>query len=377
MPFPYDFAFDFALSTFTQARSYTLKYAVRVDGTLLNSPERITIRKRPNVPAEATMIFLNKNGKYSNYFGSKDIFEIKIGMDAIDSKPIFTGFATDIVGRTVLSVHLSDLMGVLNRDKIRLWEHFNFDGLEAGYAIRKLVEAVDSSMYYKPIDPTGIKGTFPKVILDETLRFKTMTSHLSVIKDILSRSWDTSEYPSTPIPYAMWMDDDRFHFRKMQRTADATPIKSYPSVDDLLESRPSKSLLPLINKVTVIGTTYKDLRTGETKNYIGEHSHASSIKTFGVHHAVYQDKSLTSNWQCENKAARIVMASKVKVTTSSISVPDFYTAIPNISVITVNDSAFGIAGNNLVSQVDIMYGGGNTKCTLTLNNVEPVMVKYI
>lgn len=356
-------------------RHHTLKYDVTVEGTVLTSPNSITINRRANVPATATMQFTNKNGKYTDYFGSTDLFTVDIGLDG-DPRFAFLGYPIDMSGRSILTIQLADMMSIINRAKTQIWKYDNFDGWEASQAIRKLIEDVNLSPFSQNFDLTGIKGTNPRVILDDTLRYVDFASNLDIIKAIRDMCWDRTEDPKIPLGYTMWQRENRFHFKKLQRIDEAIPVIEYPSVDSLLSSRPSKSIMPLINKVTVLGAEYKDLKTDDKKRYKGVFTHASSIAAFGENHQVYTDNALTTHWQCKSKAERIGVASMVRVITSRIEVPELYEAVPNLTVLYVNDSKYGLKGNHIVSEVTVQIGGG-TRCSITLNNVEPYMTKYL
>jgi hypothetical protein len=357
--------------------NYTLKCNVTQDGNGFDKPATVSIRKRPNVPSKATLTFPNLNGKFSNYFSSTDIIAVYLGLDVVEPKAIIMGFPVELTGRSVLTVGLTDMLAIVNRDHDRLWKYDNYDGWEAGHAMRNAVDAVDQSMYSQTIDTTGIQGTNPRVILDDTLRYESYGTVLSIVKDIQSRSWDDSGYPSTPLPYTAWMLENRLNFRKMERIDEADAVLNFANVDDLLSSHPSKSIMPLINKVTCIGAGYTDMRTGDKKVYVGSYTHQSSVNAFGLHHKVIKDESLTNIWQCEQRAAREVMASKVRSVTSTISVPNLLSAIPDVTAINVNDSKYGVSGNHRISELAINYGGGNSRCSATLNNTEPVLTEFL
>jgi hypothetical protein len=341
--------------------NYTLKCDVTQDGNGFDNPATVSIRKRPNVPARGTLTFPNLNGKFTDYFSSTDIIAVYLGLDVLEPKAVLMGTPFELTGRSTLTVSITDMMGIINRDQDRLWKYDNYDGWEAGHAIRNSVDDVDQSMYSQSIE----------------LRYEGYGSVLSIVKDIQSRSWDDSGYPLTPLPYTIWMSENRMHFRKMQRIDEADTVIDFANIDDLLDSHPSKSIMPMVNKATVLGATYTDLRTGDKKRYVGSYTHQSAVNAFGVHHKVITDDSLTNNWECELRAAREVTASKVRNVTSSISVPNLISAIPDVTVINVNDSKYGVAGNHRISELAINYGGGNSRCSATLNNTEPVLTEFL
>lgn len=358
-------------------KDYVLKCEVMQNGNAIDNPTFGSIRKRPNSSSEGILSFPNLKGSFTDYFASNDIIEVFLGLDVLEPVPIITGFPFELKGRTALTIRLADMMTIINRSQQKLDDFTNYDGFEASLGVKNSVDGVDDSMYYKTLDTSGIQGTNPRVILGDDLRFKAYSSRLNVIEEIRTRCWDTSGYPEIPLTYTYWMDDDRFNFRKMQRTADASAVLSFNSIDHLLASRPSRTLAPIINKATVIGAEYEDGVTGLKKNYEDTFSMASVVKSQGEHHGVFKDASLTNNWECKQKAARIVRASMTRQITTAVSMPNLLTAIPNVTVISVDDSDYGISGNNLVASLDIQFGGGGTGCTATLNNTEPVIVEYL
>ncbi len=356
---------------------YELKCDVTQDGAGFDNPSRVLIRKRPRSPISTEMVFPNLHGKFSDYFASTDIIAVYLGLDVVETKAIVMGYPYEVRGRSSLTVGISDLLSIVNRRKSKLWKNFNFDGKEAGLAIRYLLDDTPQTMYSQTIDTTGLQGTNPRIILEDDLRYESYVSNLKIIQDITDRCWDTSGYPLTPLGHTFWMLENRFNFRKMQRISEADAVLSFSSTTNIFRSRPTKSLLPMVNKATVLGKVYTDLRTGDKRRYEGSYSHQSSITAFGEHHQVYQDDTLTSKWQCENKAARIVMASKVRTITSQIVVPDLFTAIPDVTIIDVNDTEYGLSGNYGVAELSIGVGAGNSRCNATLNNVDPVMTDFL
>jgi len=359
------------------ARNYSLKVEVTQNGNGFDNPITGSVQKRGNAPSTANLTFPNLNGKFKDYFASNDVIRVYVGLDAIEPEPIITGFPVDDTGRSMFSIRLSDMLTRLNHSQAKIDDFNNYDGVEAARAMQALVDDVDMSMYSSSIDTSGICGTNPRVILAEDFRHKDYSTVWKMLQDINSRCWDTTEFPKTPLSYSFWMSDTKMNFRKKQRADEASAVYSFDTIDDILTSKPTRSLVPVINKCTVIGATYKDPATGIQKNYEGTYTHQSSVDAQGEHHAIIKDQTLTNNWECEQKAARYVFSSKVRRVTSTIDVPNLMSGIPNITVISVDDSDYGIEGNHIVSELDISFGGGNTGCSVTLNNVEPVMTDYV
>lgn len=355
---------------------YVLKCDVTQNGNGFDKPASVSIRKRPDVPSKTTLTFPNLDGQFNEYFASNDLIAVYLGLDALEPNAIVIGFPFEIAGRSVLTVGLADMMTILNRSQKKIDLRDNLDGVEAAFAIRNMIDNIDQSMYYQQVDTSRIKGTDPGVWLDSSFRYEKYGKVLTIIKDIHSRCYDTTEYPKTPLPYTFYMQENKFIFRKMQRVQEATAVIDFPNVDDLLNSSPTRSLMPVINKCTIIGGKYKDIYGNEFR-YEGTYENASAIKMFGEHHAVFSDEGLMTDWECYQKAIRVVTNSYVRNITSSISVPNLFSAIPNVTVISANDSKYGISGNNLISSLDISVGGGSTKCTATLNNSNPVLIEYL
>lgn len=316
----------------------------------------------------------------TNFIRWNSLFRIYPGLDDTEANPLFTGIPIGKSGRNPIKFKFTDYLGYFNRIKdIKIDDYNNFDGMEAGQSIIEVADGGDFSMFSTALSTAGVQGTYPPVYLDDTLRFKNYTSRLNVITAMNERCWDISGYPSIPEPYIFWVDDTTLYHQKQTRLADATPIATVATADNLITSEPRWDLMKVINKQTVVGASYVD-GYDRKRNYEGTHSDASSIEALGiVSGAPVKDESLTTVGDCEAKAQRIVEAYKEVPMFSSISVVEnwAYNIIPGRDCITVTDSDYGIEGTHRISEVRHDFGGGKTVSTIVLDTTMPLLTDYI
>ena len=356
---------------------YNLKTTITLDGNTITNPISGSIRKITNKASTCDLTFANKNGLMMHYIKWNGVIKVYLGLDTIESDPVFTGIPFAKKGRETITYSFTDLFGYLNRAKdIKIDDFTNFDGVEAGQSIVEVIGDADYSMFDVSLSTDGIQGTEPVVTLDDTLRFPTYTSRYNIIRNINDRCWDTSDYPNEPEPYILYMKDNVLHHEKQTRLADATPIHTIATADNMLTSAPSWDITKLINKQIVFGDSYED-GYERKRLYEGTATDTSAIKQFGVLSGnIVTDKSLTNNGDCKSKAERIVEANKTVVVRATISTVGRFNVIPARDYITVTDSNYGLEGTHRIAEVRYNFGK-DTSTRITLDNTRPIMTEFI
>ena len=356
---------------------YNLKTTITLDGNTIANPISGSIRKITNKSSICDLTYPNKNGLMTHYIKWNGVIKVYLGLDATEGSPVFTGIPFAKKGRETITYSFTDLFGYLNRAKdIKVDDYSNFDGVEAGQSIIEVISGADYSMFNVSLSTDGIQGTNPVVTLDNTLRFTSYTSRYGLIRNINDRCWDISAYPKEPEPYILYMRNNVLHHEKQTRLADATPIDTIATADNMLTSAPSWDITKLINKQVVFGNSYED-GYERKRLYEGTADDDSTIKQFGVCcGSPVTDKSLTNDGDCISKAERIIEANKDVVVRATISTVGGFTFIPGKDYITVTDSNYGIEGIHRIAEVRYNFGK-DTFTKITLDNTRPIMTEFI
>lgn len=341
------------------------------------------ISKSLNSPSQLSLTFPAHQGK--NVWTFPNTYEIKVflGIGVLTQRPIFRGYITkkniDVSSGTITYI-CSDLMCLLQQDRITIDQFDNFDGWEAGDAILDIVSNVDDlSSTLTSISTDGITGTSPTVTIKEENNIRSFYdehTRLDVISAINNLCWDSDNYPSPPLLYRYFMEDKTFYHQKIPERSTSDPLDKIEYADNLLSGQVEQNFSEdLYSKFSIVGAEYTD-DDGDTKNYHGTYTHTSTAKAYRPNWGYDSDSSLTSNADCYQEAMKRVEFSRLLRMSPEIGYLRAYKRTPG-DIIEVKNSRYGIKGNFIIQNVDVNFSPNNFNSSVVLDTERASIIDYL
>lgn len=330
--------------------------------------------RQVNSAAELTFGVSNKSGMYNYFFLPGDKIEFYYGIGQIPNVPQFTGYPVSVSGSTIKKVTCVDYLACAKNEWVKLDDYTNYDGYLASAAIASLISGLNGTPL--TVGKSGVETE--RVITDtDDIRYPEYADKLSVIQDINDLCWDESYASNSyhPLPYFFYVNGTTFFHKKQTDITAATPVMSIAYADNLLSSDPEYTMDYTCNRCTYIGGEYKDA-AGNTRRYEGTHTDATNLANMRLFHVVKEDKKLPSDGDCVAAAERYVQANKYITVKSSLKHTDGMYLTPGVSVIEIENSRYGISGNNLVVGVNVSMSAGVVDVNIDLAQRKSVLTDF-
>lgn len=318
------------------------KIEVTVNGNGFDNPSFGTIKKQKEIWT-ASLTYPNQQGKLFEYFSSRDVIRIYLGLDELPAEPTFTGFVTSESGDNARSLALHGRQYAAQKDDVIIDDYDNLDGSEVSQAIKKLISLLDISF------TEVFTGTNPEVFVTKDFRHDRGIVIYTAIKNLRNLAYDNTVFGKRPLYYFLYEEDDKIFFRKEPELIDENSWFTLTGGDNLIKGEPRAKTYGIINKQTAIGLN------GVSATF--ESAHSIAVDGVFAGKTIY-DETLLSSAECYERARVEVEENKYKTINTNITALEMIDAIPGLAIVKIENSKNIVTGLHRVRDIDIRYGRG-------------------
>lgn len=318
------------------------KIEVTINDNGFDNPNSGTIKKQKEIWT-GSLVYPNPQGRLFEYFSSKDVIKVYLGLEELPSEPTFTGTVTSENGDRVRSLALHGRLYSAQSDSVIIDAYDNLDGYEVSQAIKKLIDSLDTSF------TQVFTGTNPPVYVTKDLRNENGIVIYSAIKNLRNLAYDNTLVGKRPLYYMLYEEGNKLFFRKEPELIDSNSWFTLTGGDNLIKGEPRAKTYGVINKQTVIG------KDGVKATFTSDHRIAVDGVFAGK---TINDDNLLSSAECYERARVEVEENKYKTINTNITALEMIDAVPGLSIVTIKNSKNIVTGLHRVRDINISYGRG-------------------
>lgn len=328
--------------------NHSVDVEVRINGSTSDSPLSLNVKKDGSIPS--CVLTFPKGSSSRNRMLKTDKIEVFVHQDHTREYPVFTGYPRNEYGFDVATVQLFGPLSWAQKKNIVINDNRNFDNWEISHAIAEALNEVEM------LDGTDklLQATNPVCVVPAGIRKPDGVPVWSLINEFKGYAVDSFDGLNFR-EYTIFEFDGRIYFRKIPDISYLYGASMYLDYgQNIIEIDDADSGESPFNSLTVIGSnniryTYTN---ANRKKYDGTNEGES-----------ISDDSIRTIAEAYGTSVATVLAQIQRSKNVVIESHSIMNLIPEVSIINIDGTPFGLNQNYLLTSLEIKIDSNNFKVT--------------